>query len=156
MFSNKSKLAEKFSATIEPAVFVGQDNDRLDKLAKLTDELPPLREFVLQTSVGGIQEYETTIGTVLGFGIIKEDNVAVARLFFSENTEAVRHAHEESEYLIVVSGALWVETDEGRQVVLPGKNPVYLAPQTGHRIGADEDTWIVAITVPCCKEFPNA
>jgi quercetin dioxygenase-like cupin family protein len=82
-------------------------SDNLKKLRALT---PRLKEFIIQkpTNPGTnfIEYSPDNGGTFLGFGLFKEDAVAVQRTFMSKGTKVPEHNHKESEFVIVYRGSV--------------------------------------------------
>ncbi len=130
-----------------------EQDEYLDKLRDLT---PKLSAFVPSDARSDVIEYETSCGTVIGFGLLAREEVAVQRVFLSFGSKFPRHQLNETEFLIPYIGSLKVTINGETTLYKPGEACV-LPPNTPHSTEAMEDTYIVAVTVPADeKGYPDA
>ena len=98
------------------------ESENLKKLKELT---PKLHELILPISDNPgehIIEYKCAEGTAIAFGLYKEEDVGVQRVFMSKGTKFPEHNHEEHEYILVYKGKVKKITNFGAFVeILPGK-----------------------------------
>lgn len=99
-------------------------------------------------------EYDVGAGTCFGIGLLKRDDVAVQQAFMSSGTRFPTHQHDEIEYLIVHHGRLvvWVG---GNQKDIGFGMSVRFNPGEPHTVEAQEDTWMIALTLPAASGYPD-
>lgn len=125
----------------------------MKRLKELTDRLPPLVDLIATRAES--VEYEVSQGTVHGFGLWKDTQLAVQRAYLSKGAAFPRHSHEAYEYLIVYRGRLRVKLNGDEQIVKTGEAAI-LQPGQAHSVEALEETWILAVTVPAVEGYPDA
>ena len=106
-------------------------------------------------------------GTFIGFGLHKEEAVAVQRVFMSKGTRIPEHQHSENEYVLVYKGKLKVTREGDSPARMGGKHTkektgilgvgdgIYFQPGEKHGGMMLEDTWIICTTIPASKEYPD-
>ena len=122
--------------------------DRFKRLKELTHEMsgPPEQGWL---------EYKHVEGTSFGFGIYKTDEVAIQRARGVAGSLFEEHVHDEHEHIVVFSGCLAI-TMHGKRHVLRLGDGIHIPLGTPHSAEYLEDSWVIAITVPGSKDFPNA
>lgn len=128
--------------------------DAIKRLEIATGNLPDLTGLVKERS-GANVEYAAEGGTLIGFGLYKNGEVAVRRTFMSKNASLEGHKHKEHEYLIVYSGKLAVRRGDKAYSVGPGQS-IHFPPETPHSCLAILDTWAIGVTVPAAEGYPDA
>lgn len=133
-----------------------------DNLRKLKEITPKLSKFIISkpnhdsSNPGNFIEYSPNDGgTFLGFGLFKNTNIAVQRVFMSKGTKIPEHNHKEWECCITYSGNYILHyKEEDRE--MPPKSIAIFEPDKPHSGIMLEDTWIIAITIPASGDYPNA
>ena len=140
----------------------------LSELEKQTNKLKSLGDLVLKEHEKFNEYISKDEGTCIGFGLYKEDNVAVQRTFLSKGATIELHSHEEKEYILVYKGAFKLLADEdlkclkdgeptiGNNCVLKSGDGVFLKSYQPHGMISLEDTWVICVTIPAAKEYPDA
>lgn len=104
-------------------------------------------------------EYKTEEGRIIGHGLLKEDDVAIQKIFSSKGSKLEFYIHKVREWLIVTKGKYSITIDTGnglKKKILIRGDSVYMEPGTSHSAEALEDTYLIAITVPSDGGYPNA
>jgi len=123
-------------------------------LKEMAEALIPLSDLVIGKAQSSWVEYKVESGTCFGFGLFKQDEVAVQRVFLSKGTIFPEHMHSCWEYLIVYKGNLQHCIGNDAKNLGP-TNYVTISPGMTHAGKAKEDTWLIAITIPAGKGYPN-
>jgi len=144
----------------------------LSKLEKQTKKVINLKDAIIEHDNNKFIEYLVEDGSTFGFGLFKEDEVAVQRAFFSKGTIFPLHQHNEHEYVMVYRGKLKIMCEGDSKNVYCIKDSkaadficpidlgigdcVYFPSNTIHGQTALKDTWAILITIPADKEgFPD-
>lgn len=131
-------------------------DNTLDKLRELTNNLPPvpkLGEFKVEHPA--FTEYVMDVGSCISYNLLNQKEVSVAKTFISSGGQFPEHDHDEAEYAVVFSGAMIAYYGDKKKTMMAG-DCIKFEKGEKHRVRALEDTWIIAVTVPRSKDFPNA
>lgn len=125
------------------------------KLRELTDRLPPLSKLVV-SKASDFVEYlgEGTGVNAVGFGLYKNDRIALQRTYFPQGFTLPAHKHDEREWMIVFSGKLSVLYEDRETILLPG-DYICFDKHQAHCITAMDNTWVIGITVPADQSYPE-
>lgn len=123
----------------------------LDRIRELTDKLS-VPEGVVHAP--GLKQYETITGKMLAWTIHWQEEYAICHAFLSANSRMQRHAHEQKEWIIVISGELKIITNNEETIVKP-RHEIVLDPHQGHEVAADVDTYVLAITMSAAWDWPR-
>ena len=130
--------------------------ENLERLRELTNSLPavPLIKLVKASSDKTV-EYETQDGTpFFGLGLFNNGYVAVRRVFMGKGTLVPHHTHAGKEFMIVYSGKVRFRRSRGERVYGIG-DILCFDPNEEHNGEALEHTWLIAITIPAEKGYPD-
>ena len=130
-------------------------SESLVRLRKLTEELPTLLDFVERENGNFIQYSPASDGTFLGFGLYKEKDVAVQKVFMSKGTEIAEHKHTETECGIIYKGKAKINYNGKESKLLEKGDSVIFKPNEPHSGIILEDTWMIFITVPAEEGYPD-
>lgn len=134
-------------------------------LAKMTEKLPVLEEFVLNPDGDHVEYVNDEGSSGIGFGLWKEKAVAVQRAYLPKGHVFPKHVHSSTEFLVVYKGKLVVlKAEDGvsdedavaKDIVLGIGDCIRLSSHTIHSVEALEDTWVIGVVVPDDKGYPNA
>lgn len=134
----------------------------IDKLDEITTQIQFLNKLVKDRS-SGLIEYKTVIGTAIGYALFKIDTVAVQRVFLSSGTVFPIHVHAEKEWMMVYQGSMTfnfgkIESREedlkDEKICNPG-DYVYFDSYIPHSAIVHKDSWIIAVTIPAERNYPN-
>jgi len=120
------------------------NDDTIKKLENLTPRLPIVPETQAVTS------YPIRGGGCEGYGLWRDDAVAVQRFRIYKGTKFPSQTYDAREWLIVYDGLLRITIKGGTEEIIdvvPAEH-VCLEFNTSHMIEALEDTWGVRVTVP--------
>ena len=123
----------------------------LTKLNKLTAEL---EDFILGGN-SNYFEYKPTKGTIIGFGLYHNDNMAAMRVFCAEGSVFPIHQHKEKEFVIVYDGELEFTVEKETKILNRGDSKI-IPPNTKHHFNVNKDSWVLCITIPASPEYPGA
>jgi quercetin dioxygenase-like cupin family protein len=127
----------------------------LARLKQIAEALPPTLPNLVQWNEKCFTQYKTDTGTILGFGIYKDDDVAVQRGFLSKGAKFPPHSHGVTEVITIVKGRLRTQgTEIGPTDLAPAQTVTY-PPHDQHSHEALEDTWLIALTIPAAKGYPD-
>ena len=131
-----------------------EQDEIIDKLRELTTLLHSFVRY--DSGKGSVIEYDTSCGTVIGFGLYKSEEVGIQRAFLLFGAILPRHRHDQTEILIPYTGTLKVTIDGETKLYRPGEVCI-LPPNIPHTAEAVEDTYVVGVTVPADKMgYPDA
>ena len=139
---------------MEQACRISEGKDTLKTLRVLTENLPDFGDLILSHSSAGSVETKTKSGTSIGFNLLYEPKIAVAKWFGSKDSVFPAHKHDEIEWIIVYSGSVELKLTEGVKVLKEG-DYICLPPNTPHGASFYEDCWYIAITIPASKDWPQ-
>jgi len=128
----------------------------LDKLEKLTRQLPPIPPL---SDFKNITEENTTYifdsGISFSENLYHEDDIAIAKFFIPKDVEFSTHMHGTSaEWLIVLQGSLEVSVG-GEKEILNRHDSLKIEAKKPHSAIALEGVIVIAITVPKDDGFPE-
>ena len=124
-------------------------------LRELTGKLP---ELAVSYKSGNMVEYgpgPVDGADAVGFGLYKNDRIAIQRAWFPAGSILAAHQHEEKEWVIIYSGEAEI-TFEGKTVLLKAGDSVYFAKHQMHSFKAIKSTWVLGVTVPAAEVYPDA
>ena len=130
-----------------------KEPESLTKLKLMTEGMAPSLDAFACTKTDVI-EYDMERGTAIAFGLWKQTEVAVARVFFSAGALFPEHSHNEKEFLICFEGHLRLTVD-GKIIDLTPQDELTICPGQAHSAEAVVDTRVIAITVPAAEGFPG-
>jgi len=139
----------------EPRKFkelLAKADEALDGLKTKVRELPHLQTLAVGQ---GTKTYSVGNGKSLAWTLLSEPKVAVARWFNEAGTRFPPHAHQEREWLIVYSGEIVIEFEDGTSVRVGEGQHVEFEAGVVHGGYSDEDAWFVAVTVPRSPDYPE-
>lgn len=129
-------------------------NDNLVRLRELTDHLSaPFENLASKKSY--VEVGCEKGGPLLVFGLYKNGNVAVARVFGVAGSIMAYHHHEETEVAAVYKGCLVFEFEDGETRAIGQRETITIPPKRSHRVTWTEDSWATAITMPAAEGFPD-
>ena len=130
--------------------------EELDKLRELTANLPPIPKMAdLKIEVAQHTEYKIKNGTCISRDLYSDNDVSVARLLITSGGELPEHKHKEKEYAVIASGKI-VIYKEGKRMILGVGDCIVFEVNVLHRARALEDTWLIGVSIPCSKDFPES
>jgi len=124
----------------------------LMRLAEITESLPSWQP---KDGMGTCMQIGTKRGTSLIWGLLKESGIAVANTFFSKGSVLEEHSHDQKEYLIIYKGRAVITVEGVDTILTVGDSIVFEIGQTHSQV-CEEDTWLIAVTIPESEVFPNA
>jgi len=137
-----------------------------EHIKKLEEIIPKLNDLTMSNSPN--VEYMVDNGTSFGFNLYNIPEIAVMRVFMSKDTSFPKHNHDEIEYLLVYKGSLKVHIDEkpvhanvdgvsvyDNDFILNVSDGCFLPRGVSHSGEALEDSWLLCITIPSGKGYPN-
>jgi len=130
--------------------------DNLEKLRELTKNLPPvpkLEDFKSEQEKS--TEYMLEVGTCISYNLLSRSEASVALTFISSGGKFPEHQHSEKEFAVIISGSMIVYKGDKKETLGVGGCMVFNEGQS-HRVRALEDVWLIAVTVPQSKDFPNS
>jgi len=135
-----------------------------DRFNMLTEELIKSNIGIKTKSKNDtIFEYETEgeNQTCLGFGLYKDKEVAVQRMWMSDTTKVKKHAHGVVEWFLCISGSFTVTIlDEDKDTILYEKtlfqgDGCYVNYNQWHKVKAHSDSKLLVVTIPADENFPE-
>lgn len=127
-------------------------NSHLTKLREITDTLSLFPPAVIERP--GYKEFKVKNGKCFAWHLYSQEQIAVCRVFLSKDTVFPKHFHPEKEVLIVYEGKIIIYTEDNCYEV--GQYETYIIePGIPHAVHAEENSMVLAITIPASKEFPR-
>ena len=133
-----------------------------ENLKKLEELIPRLDEMILAGgNPKGFVEYETDIGTCLGFTLYKNKQIAVQRTFLTKGTEFPKHVHDKETEIIIIfqgKGKRIIYNDDGSikdEKIIDEGDCDRIEKGTLHSWYMLEDTWMIGITIPASEAYPG-
>ena len=131
----------------------------INKLKTLTEELPAIPKLAdLVSNPGNFRsyiEYEAGEGTIIGFGLLNQQEVGVQKLFLSKGATFPVHSHEcEKEWAIIFSGAIKVNVGKVFKTYRTG-DCIEVDCALSHSGVALEDTWLITVSIPRIDGYPK-
>jgi quercetin dioxygenase-like cupin family protein len=123
----------------------------IDRIRELTATIGPPTGIV---TAPGLKQYHTVGGKILAWTIHWQEEFAICHAFLSANACMKQHVHDEKEWVIVVSGRAIIKTQLDTIIVEP-RQEIVIDPHTPHEISCEEDTYVVAITMPAAQDWPK-
>lgn len=127
-------------------------SEHLEKLREITTSLSLFPPAIIERP--GYREFEVKNGKCFAWHVFSQKEIAVCRSFLSKDTVFPKHAHSEKEIVVVYEGRITIYTEvdcfeigQYEHFVIPANTP--------HAVHANENSMILAITVPAAKEFPD-
>jgi quercetin dioxygenase-like cupin family protein len=129
----------------------------LDKLAKLTDELPDL--LSMETPIGGpaVLFADDAGKQHIGFGVYKDADIAIMRTYAQPGSILHSHAHkDEHEWLGIIKGHIRLTFQDNNEVrELRDCEITTIEPGRPHCVVAVEETWAWSATIPPAIGYPS-
>jgi len=95
----------------------------------------------------------------LGFceilSVLRRDNVAIVDSVGTEGGTIPRHAHDETEILIVYEGAAEIQIEGAESITLLAGDVVRVPPDTAHAFTYGPGCRVLGATIPASKDYPN-
>jgi len=133
--------------------------DNARKLREMAAILPDLSEIMGTPVEGEVIEYECDVGSCTGFYMFKREDDqgwACQRARLSAGTQLKRHAHPETEVLVVLYGRISIIlNNEAQPVERRGVSAIVFQPGAPHTVTALENTELVGIIVPSSPGYPS-
>jgi len=123
----------------------------LEKLRELTKNLPPL---VVKSKEGKEVVYGSEEGSYYGYGIFKDDEVAVQRVFMAKGEKIPEHAHREKEFGVVYKGGVRVKYG-GKEKDYYRSDWMIFEPNELHSGVILENCWMILLTIPPAEDYPD-
>ena len=131
------------------------DNNNLERLRESIPKLPPIPKLGdFKEEKGKHTEYIMEVGTCISSSLLSQKEISVAKTFISSGGRFPKHDHNEKEYVVVFSGIMIVYYGDKKRTMKKG-DCIMFEPHVPHHVRALEDTWIIAVTVPHSKDFPD-
>jgi quercetin dioxygenase-like cupin family protein len=130
------------------------DNGNIKTLKTITNNLPPLEELAKERHCG-IIEYKVCEGTCLGFNLYNIPEVSIQRVFLSKGVNFPEHKHDDSVELVIIYCGSIKYTNNGTETILYPGDFVYSKKGEEHFAISLEDSWVIAISIPREKGYPN-
>ena len=126
------------------------------KIKELTDRLGPPTGVM---RAPGLKQYDTISGKALAWTIHWQNEFAICHTFMSEGTVLKWHSHDQKEWVIVISGQLYVRTENGNKdeeeiCLMPTQEAIF-EPGANHEVCCFADTYVLAITMPAAPDWPK-
>ena len=135
-------------------------NENLEKLRKLTPNLPPIPKMGDYKHSGETcTEYTMNEGTCISWGLLSKPETSVALTFLSSGGKTPHACVDEKEYIVVVKGVLILgRGEEGniKKKTLHTGDCTFFTAGEKHSIRALEDVLIIGVTIPFSKHFPKS
>ena len=135
-----------------------ESGHNLERLRKLTEDLPPIQSLrdMVSERIGQLIEYDIERGVCIGIGLYNTPDVAVMRFAMPKGSFIARHEHKnEVEIIVVYKGKMEFKINGDVKVVETGE--VALLPRhIAHTVEALEDSWMIALTIPASKDYADA
>jgi mannose-6-phosphate isomerase-like protein (cupin superfamily) len=128
-------------------------NDNLEKLKRITKELPVLSNIIKERYKSSVA-YAMVNGICTGEELFYCQSVAVQRSFLSKGAKFPIHLHNQVEWLIVSSGYIINDT-EGEITHIKDSEGIKIERGKSHCVEAVEDTWLIGITIPASEGYPH-
>ena len=126
-------------------------HNNIKVLRELTQQLT-FKDLV--TTKDGVIQFEAGEGTAITFGLLKEDNCAVAKTFISKGSHIPFHEHDVIEHVIVYKGEVGMEFNNKQYLIKQGES-ISIPKNVQHNAFTKKDSWIIAITIPADNAFPD-
>jgi len=127
------------------------------EVSRLAANLPTLQP--LGNGPGEVTEYLAENGFCVGFYLYRRDGprgYATQRTLVSAGMRLPRHAHGETQAIVLCYGKARVEYDDGREPdILEGPAVHLIGPWVPHSIVAIESCEFVGTTIPASPEYPR-
>jgi quercetin dioxygenase-like cupin family protein len=127
--------------------------DSIRRLEELTSTLPPFPQPVKEST--GFKQHAMECGTSFSWSLLDEPDISAANWFNSSGTRFPRHAHKQTEYLIVYKGTMFLTVGAGEEKQLGPGESAHIPPSTLHMARFLEDCWYVAICIPQNPDWPK-
>lgn len=129
--------------------------DNIAKMQKIEDEIKDYATIIRRVGVG-IQEFSLGKGSGFTKHIYTSERVGIAGSFFTKDSYLPKHVHETNEYLIITQGKVDVSQNAiPREKCYKKADIVHVKANVPHSAKFLEDTYLVAITIPPDKDWPN-
>ena len=125
----------------------------LIELKKLTENIPSIKDLA-SIKPATVQELETETGKLLMFGLYKDVNIAISRVFATAGTHMPVHSHTSTEYSLVWEGELRFNIND-KEVICKAKDTYRIEPNTPHSVFWPVDTNLLAVVIPAEEGWPN-
>lgn len=128
--------------------------DYLEKIEALAALAPTLDHFIVEMEDRFV-EYATETGFAVGHGYVNDPECSIQKFYASgKGTTLPLHTHKEFEYLIILEGSGVIRVD-GEEEAFKKFDCLVIKPDAEHSCVFEEDTKMIAITVPSSKGYPN-
>lgn len=122
----------------------GQDSEHLKALKLLT-------QVIINEFGHGITMYDGGVGR----GLYHDDELAVQLVYMKAGDNFPIHAHNSTEFMIVVHGKIDITFENGRIESLSPCDVIILEPGQSHGATILEDCLTVAVTIPADEGYPK-
>ena len=129
-------------------------NDNLQRIRELTIEqdVRPMHEILIVK--GSKVKLQCNSGASTGRGLMKNDKVAVQYLEFDPVTVIKRHFLYEPEWVMVVSGKIFQETNGIITSAATGQS-LFIQANVSHILYTVESSSAIFVTIPPSKDYPE-
>ena len=117
--------------------------------------IPKIRELTqLLPSNPGTLIYDIEGRDTSVYGLLKTPQVGVVNCKFDAGTEFPRHNHDAPETVLVYEGEMELEV-HGKVTVLRSGDVFTIPARAAHTVRAITETWVIAITIPADRNYPD-
>jgi len=160
MKNTLEKTMQKSEITKELEQGLEEQKKILEKLKILTNSLPDMRYFVINSQPGKI-ELNTIGGTCVGENLLNIGKIAVAKWTAKKGAFLELHSLKEREWVIVYEGKMKVSSfdEKGNIVKEEELNPsdyCFWEANVPHESLFLEDTLFIAVTIPASEGWPKS
>jgi quercetin dioxygenase-like cupin family protein len=130
-------------------------DENLKHLRRITEKLTSPQEIMVKKGTSCESEIPLCVeGNATAFGILKEKDVGICKIFATKGTTYPVHKHNQREFFGVISGKMKIETEEETRIIHQYEG-FELQPNIIHTCVMLEDTWTWVVTMPSAEEFPD-
>jgi len=130
-------------------------NETSPYLQRLKELTPELRFPEIISSGKGFTEHNMKCGTSLSTSLLNKKEISCAEWFNSTGSKFPDHIHDERLWLIIYRGSMKVTIKGQEPKILRVGEYVVIEPRVIHQTEFLEDCFYIAITIPCCDDWPS-
>lgn len=127
-------------------------SEHLERLRELTGTLSLFPPAVIEKP--GYTEWKVKNGKCFAWYLFEQKEISVCRTFLTKGTIFPKHSHKEKELIIIYEGKITLYTQDNCYEL--GYSDSYIVePNIDHAVEANENSMVLAITLPAAKEYPH-
>jgi quercetin dioxygenase-like cupin family protein len=116
-----------------------------------------LKEITEKLTTQHTAVYRVDRGCSVGWGLYKNDDIAVQRNELAPGTVFPEHTHKDmAEWIIVYKGRIRFTHGDGETATLGVGDSIKFEPNTPHRAEVLELCHLIGVTIPADEGYPNA